>query len=211
MTKLFQDVQNRFFQVLDELPQNTRSTLQEAYELAEKEHEGQTRKAHRERPDELDPYLIHPLRVSLILMQELGLLDRTALVSAVLHDVIEDGVTRPSVSDIGIKFGEEIAATVLLLSKPDEFNTGTHDPALLKPYHESFFSAPLHVRLVKLSDRLDNLREILLVDRRKFQLRYLTETRDVYLPLAEQTSKMLFGELKLKCMQLEELLQATSA
>jgi (p)ppGpp synthase/HD superfamily hydrolase len=196
-------IQTNYFAAISALPEETRDTLRFAYELAEKEHSGQLRKLHRNRT-ERDPYLIHPLRVSLILMHELRLRDRTSLASAVLHDVIEDGVSRPTVENLESKFGEEIASTVDYLSKPE--GAAGVDSKELHQYHESFFSAPLHVRMVKLADRLDNMRETLLVDIPRFQNRYLKETREIYLPLAEITNAYYCEQLEMLCSELESLL-----
>lgn len=203
-----QKVQERFFAALKDLDDETVDMVQRAYQLAEREHEGQLRKEHKARPDDRDPYLIHPLRVSLILMSELRIADKTAITSAVLHDVVEDGNSRPTITDIRNEFGSEIAETVEYLTKPDEVGGIPHTPESLMPYHESFHHAPLHVRLVKLSDRLDNLRETLLVDRPKFQHRYLRETREVYLPLAAKTSLYFTEHLNELCMRLESMLVA---
>ena len=82
----FEDVRMKFDNAVQKLEPSTQATLNEASKLAEKEHQGQTRKQHAARPNEVDPYLIHPLRVSLILMEELGLCDKTSLASAILHD-----------------------------------------------------------------------------------------------------------------------------
>ncbi len=204
-TKSFQEVQSTFHEFVNSLDKKTISVIKAAYDLAEKEHEGQLRKEHKHRPGDQDPYFIHPMRVSLVLMKELQLRDVTAIASAVLHDVVEDGNSRPTIEDIHKQFGEEIGRTVDYLTKP-EVSTGESDPDKLVPYHESFFSAPLHVRLVKLSDRLDNLRETFLVDRPKFQQRYLKETRDVYIPLASQTSFYFTNELSKLCDQLAAIL-----
>ncbi|MBX9689393.1 MAG: HD domain-containing protein [Candidatus Obscuribacterales bacterium] len=201
---LFNDVKDEFSKALSLLSRNSQAVMQSAYELAEKEHQGQVRKLHKGRQDE-DPYLIHPLRVALILMNELQLQDITVLASAVLHDVVEDGVSRPSIDDISKRFGVEIGLSVNYLTKPDLSESPAKELAMDR-YHASFESAPLHVRLVKLSDRLDNLRECCLVDRPKFQNRYLNETRQIYLPLAEQTSLYFSRQYIELCARLEKLL-----
>ncbi len=201
----FEQVQRSFISSVEKLEPQTNVLMMKAYELAELEHQGQKRKQHKGRAEEdLDPYLIHPLRVSLILMNDLHLCDQTALTAALLHDVVEDGNSRPQISDIESKFGPRIAETVAFLTKPE--NVTDAGDQNLKEYHDSFFSSPLHVRLVKLADRLDNLRESLLVDRPKFQQRYLKETRTVYLPLAKQTSFFFFDNLNRLCQKLESLL-----
>lgn len=192
------------------LGKQSATTMQSAFDLAEKEHEGQVRKQHVSRQNETDPYLIHPLRVCLILMNELQLLDVTSLAAAVLHDVVEDGNSRPSIEDIRSSFGDSIATTVNYLTKPDCPEGQKHTAESLRPYHESFYDAPLHVRLVKLSDRLDNLRETLLIDRPIFQQRYLLETQEIYLPLAAQTS-LFFHAQYIELLKRLETMLAKSA
>ncbi len=205
--KSFEEVKKTFHDIVNSLDHEAKSVILTAYKLAETEHEGQLRKEHKDRPGDRDPYLIHPMRVSLVVMNELKLRDVTAIASAVLHDVVEDGNSRPSLESIHKEFGDAIGTTVGYLTKP-EFGEAEPDASKLIPYHESFFSAPLHVRMVKLSDRLDNLRESLLVDRPKFQHRYLKETREIYIPIAKQTSTYFTDELNRHCDQLAELLGA---
>jgi (p)ppGpp synthase/HD superfamily hydrolase len=203
----FDDIRQEFFGAVDKLEPAARQTLHAAYELAEKEHQGQLRKQHKSRPAERDPYLIHPLRVSLVLIKELNLCDVTALASAVLHDVVEDGNSSPTVDDLSAAFGADIAETVRYLTKP-RAESSADKPTALRPYHESFFRAPLVVRLVKLADRLDNMREAVLVDQPSFQTRYLRETREIYIPLARQTSLFYAAQLKTLCDKLECCLPA---
>ena len=207
----FKATRERFFQALEKLEPDTVKVVKAAYDLAEKEHEGQSRKEHKTRPGDLDPYLIHPLRVSLIVMSELSLADVTAVTSAVLHDVVEDGNSRPTIDDIRLQFGDAIAEAVDYLTKPEAVEGEKHTPESLLPYHQSFFTAPLHVRLVKLSDRLDNLRESLLVERPQFQKRYLWETREVYLPLAKHTSTFFAENYEELCFRLESLINQQAA
>jgi (p)ppGpp synthase/HD superfamily hydrolase len=203
----FDDIRQEFFAQVEKLEDQTRDSLHAAYSLAEKEHAGQLRKLHKNR-NEQDPYLIHPMRVALILLKEAKICDRIAVSSAVLHDVVEDGNSNPTIEDIAAAFGKDIAETVNYLTKPDQEEG---DFEALNRYHESFFNAPLLVRLVKLSDRLDNIRETLLIDRPKFQIRYLKETREVYLPLAKSTSLYYAAELSSVCDKLESLISAGSS
>lgn len=203
MSSSLTEIKKKFFEALEDLQKDSSDLLNSAFALAEKEHQGQLRKLHRQR-DDRDPYLIHPLRVALILMQELKLRDKTSIAAAVLHDVIEDGNSRPTVQNLQAAFGEDIAFAVNFLSKPEGAN-GTESEALHR-YHESFFQAPLHIRLVKLADRLDNIRETLLVDIPRFQHRYLKETREIYIPLAEETNAYYCEQLRDRCFELERLL-----
>jgi (p)ppGpp synthase/HD superfamily hydrolase len=205
----FDEVLQEFTSALSKLSESTRQTLQEAFELAASEHSGQLRKEHKGRAGQQDPYLIHPLRVTLILINELGLSDLTALAAALLHDVVEDGHSCLTIEDIAGSFGREVAETVHYLTKP-KVEAGISEAVSLRPYHESFRTAPLAVRLVKLADRLDNMREAILVDKPVFQSRYLSETREIYLPLARQTSLVYAVELEALCHKLENVLVINS-
>ena len=175
--------------------------LTQAIEFAEIEHDGQFRKSHDDTPDHQDPYLIHPLRTALILLDELNITDTTALAAAILHDVVEDGNSKPTIGDIAVKFGDQIAAAVNSLSKTEK-NTRVLQGSL-QQYYVDLEKAPLHVRLVKLADRLDNARECLMVLDPRFQFRYFRETRKLYLPLAKKTSSYFERQLAELCDQLE--------
>src|ERR1051326_8418031 len=122
-----------------------------AYELAEAVHARQMR-------DEGTPYILHPLRVAMSLVAELDIHSPKLICSALLHDVIEDSpeyyaagpVTR---ANIAAGFGEEVAEVVWLLTKFEEVTL----PAYLAAIEAA---AATGAPLVKLCDRLDNLRSI---------------------------------------------------
>src|SRR5712692_6475111 len=82
-----------------------------AYEVAQVAHSGQTR-------DEGTPYIVHPIRVAVSLVDELNLYSPKLICSALLHDVIEDSdITRDDVTEM---FGEQIAEIVWLLTKLED-------------------------------------------------------------------------------------------
>jgi len=86
--------------------------LQEAYEFAVKCHKGQVRKSSN------IPYITHPIQVVHILSHVVGIKDEDVLITAVLHDVVEDcGI---SVEEIEEKFGSRVAKNVNYLSRPDK-------------------------------------------------------------------------------------------
>src|SRR2546423_6859475 len=85
--------------------------VRRAYEVARTAHSGQTR-------DEGTPYIVHPIRVAVSLVDELKLYSPKLICSALLHDVIEDSaITR---EDVLRMFGEQIAEVVWLLTKLEE-------------------------------------------------------------------------------------------
>jgi GTP pyrophosphokinase len=163
------------------------ATVRRAYELAEAVHKQQMR-------DEGTPYILHPLRVALALVEELNLTRPALICSALLHDVIEDSpdhcpdgpVTR---ADIAAGFGEEIAEIVWLLSK---FADVTLPAYLAAIESRAATGAPV----VKLCDRLDNLRSLTRSPKIGKIRDYIRTTEIFYLPMAARTNRYLYGELK---------------
>lgn len=190
---------------VDDLQHPKRVLLTRALALAETVHEGQFRKPSKLDPDLREPYIVHPMRVALILFEELGLKDTEAICAAILHDVVEDSAGRITTSDLERKFGRIIALMVSVLTKPVPDKKIPRE-AQLKTYHERIAQAAVPTRLVKLADRLDNMRECVGCNDPAFQQRYLEETRNEYLPIAEATDDYLYEELSNLCNRLEETL-----
>src|SRR5262249_54463802 len=134
--------------------------VRRAYEVAQAAHAGQMR-------DEGTPYIVHPTRVALCLVDELGLYSPTLICSALLHDVIEDSdVTR---EDIEESFDEDIAEIVWLLTKFEEVS--------LREYLARIEAArETGAAIVKLCDRLDNLRSVIHTPRIEKKRRYIRTT-----------------------------------
>jgi GTP diphosphokinase / guanosine-3',5'-bis(diphosphate) 3'-diphosphatase len=157
-----------------------------AYEVAAAVHATQMR-------DEGTPYILHPLRVALALVDELAITQPTLICSALLHDVIEDSpahyargaVTR---ADIAGWFGEEIAEIVWLLSKFDDVTL----PAYLAAIEAA---ASTGAPIVKLCDRLDNLRSLTRSPKVDKIRRYIRTTEIFFLPMARRTNRYLNAEL----------------
>lgn len=160
--------------------------IRRAYEVAEAVHATQMR-------DEGTPYILHPLRVAVSLVDELDITSPTLICSALLHDVIEDSpdyyahgpVTR---ADIAQWFGEEIAEIVWLLSKFDDVTL----PAYLAAIEAA---AATGAPVVKLCDRLDNLRSLTRSPKVDKIRRYIRTTEIFFLPMARRTNPYLHGEL----------------
>lgn len=155
------------------------SEVEAAYRLAEVAHSGQTR-------DEGTPYIIHPLRVAISLVTEADTTSRDLVCSALLHDVIEDSeVTR---EEIAGRFGESVAEVVWLLTKFEDTRLSDYLAAIEA-------RAETGAPLVKLCDRLDNLRFLARSPKLEKQRRYVYATETFYLPFAERTHPRLHGEL----------------
>lgn len=123
-------------------------SLKIAYLKAEYAHKDQKRRNGR-------PYITHPLRVAIILAGELNIKDTNTLIMALLHDVVED--TPVTIEEIQQLFGETIAEGVKLLTKADDFKENIEKQ---RKYFWHLKRAPKNVQLVKLADRLDNMRDL---------------------------------------------------
>ena len=150
-----------------------------AYEVAEGAHEGQMR-------DEGTPYILHPVRVAVSLVDELEIHSPRLISSALLHDVIEDSpLTRQQIAEL---FGEDVAEIVWLLTKFDDVSL----PAYLNAIEAA---SDAGAAIVKLCDRLDNLRFLAHSPRAEKKRRYIHTTEAFYLPMAARTNKYLYDEL----------------
>jgi len=162
------------------LNQQQIDTVRHAYEVAANSHFGQKR-------DEGTPYIVHPVRVAVSLVDELNLYSATLVCSALLHDVIEDSdVTREAIRQM---FNDEIAEIVWLLTKLEEVRLSEYLARIEAAAHTG---API----VKLCDRLDNLRSVAHTPKLEKKRRYIRTTEDLYLPMAARTNRYLHDELR---------------
>jgi guanosine-3',5'-bis(diphosphate) 3'-pyrophosphohydrolase len=123
------------------------SIVLKAISFAAERHHGQMRKNKR------TPYFAHPVRVMLNVLREFGESDPETLAAAVLHDTIEDTTT--DYDDILRHFGDNVARWVALLTKDKRMA----EEAREDDYFAGLARAPRPVKLVKISDTLDNLRD----------------------------------------------------
>ncbi|MDG1296678.1 MAG: RelA/SpoT family protein [Saprospiraceae bacterium] len=149
--------------------------LRHAYELAVEAHSKQRRKSG-------EPYILHPIEVARICSEEIGL-GPTAVICALLHDVVED--TPVTLVQIKEMFGERVAKIVDGLTKLD----GSYDSG--SPQAENFKKVlstlveDVRVVLIKMADRLHNMRTLGAMPRHK-QLKIAAETTYIYSPLAHR-------------------------
>lgn len=118
-----------------------------AISYAARRHRGQTRK------DGVTPYAAHPMRVMLSVLREFGEADPETLAAAVLHDTIED--TSTDFDAVAEEFGAKVAGYVALLTKDKRLPEEEREDR----YFEGLAGAPRPVRLCKIADTLDNLRD----------------------------------------------------
>ena len=180
--------------VLEEyLPKEEIDLVKRAHKIAEKAHSGQFRKSG-------EPYISHPLSVALILA-ELKL-DYFCIVAAILHDCIEDtSVTKDDVSD---QFGEQVAHIVEGVSKLTnlEFTSSTQKQAQNFQKLILAMSKDMRVMIIKLADRLHNMRTIDSMSEEKKILK-AKETSELHVPIAKRLGLHSIGvELDDICFQI---------
>jgi GTP diphosphokinase / guanosine-3',5'-bis(diphosphate) 3'-diphosphatase len=156
---------------VDDLPD-----LEKAYSLAVDAHKYQRRKTG-------EPYIFHPIEVARICFEEIGL-GPTALVCALLHDVVED--TDVTLEEIRTMFSDKVAKIVDGLTKLDgSYNDTTSPQAENFKKVISTLVVDVRVVLIKMADRLHNLRTIHGQPIHK-QLKIAGETSYIYIPLAHR-------------------------
>ena len=152
-------------------------TLNKAYEFALKAHKTQKR-------DEGVPYIIHPVAVANILTDLK--LDSATITTGLLHDTIED--THATYNTIKEEFGQEVADLVDGVTKISEFENQAVQNSKAENFRKLILatSKDIRVLLVKIADRLHNMRTISFVKDKNKQIRKATETMEIYAPLADR-------------------------
>lgn len=147
-----------------------------AYDYSFRAHEGQKRKSG-------DPYFIHPAAVAGIIADLK--LDIASVCAGLLHDVVED--TLATVEDIEREFGSEIAFLVDGVTKLSKINFTSREDRQAENFRKMVVAMARDIRvlLVKLCDRLDNMRTLDAM-RPEAQERIARETMDIYAPLANR-------------------------
>jgi len=155
-------------------PRTNEKMLREAYAFGEEMHEGQFRHSG-------EPYFTHPVAVTMILADQQ--MDDATLVTALLHDTIED--TKASFSEVERRFGREIAELVDGVTKLTNIQLTSSQTKQAENFRKLFMamSRDLRVMLVKLADRLHNMRTIKSMRPDK-QAQKARETMDIFAPLA---------------------------
>lgn len=152
------------------------NSVRRAYFYAEQAHDGQFRRSG-------EPYVTHPLAVANILCDMH--MDHQSLMAAMLHDVIED--TGVSKSAIKGQFGDTVADMVDGVSKLNKITFSSHAEAQAENFQKMALAMArdLRVILVKLADRLHNMRtlDVLSPEKRR---RIARETLDIYAPIANR-------------------------
>lgn len=159
------------------LKKGDRELVRTAFEMAADAHKEMRRKSG-------EPYILHPLAVAQICVEEIGLGVRSAI-CALLHDTVED--TEVTLEDVSREFGNEIAHIVDGLTKIStviDSSTSTAQAENFKKILLTLADDP-RVILIKLADRLHNMRTLDSMSREK-QLKIASETVFIYAPLAHR-------------------------
>ena len=150
--------------------------VREAYRFSDSSHLGQFRTSG-------EPYISHPIAVAEICVG--WRLDADALMAALLHDVMED--TEVTKQQMVERFGTQVAELVDGLSKLDKVEFASREQAQAESFRKMLLAMARDVRviLIKLADRLHNMRTLGAVERAK-QRRVAAETLDIYAPIANR-------------------------
>src|SRR5205085_3619642 len=157
-------------------PDVDRPLLARAFEFASRAHEGQERRSGED-------FIHHPFGAAKI-CAELRLDDET-IAAALLHDVVED--TDVELEDVRSEFGDEVAKLVEGVTKLTRVQFQSREQAEAENYRKLIvaMAADVRVILIKLADRLHNLRQIEYLGKQK-QVQKAKETLEVYAPLAHR-------------------------
>jgi len=177
-------------------PKGDTTLVEAAYRMAAGAHRGQKR-------DNGDPYIIHPVAVAEILAGYR--LDVGSIATALLHDVIEDtGISR---AELERRFGAEVAGLVDGVTKLTRLELQSDRTKQAENFRKLVLamSRDIRVLLVKLADRLHNMRTLHFIEQVPRRQRIARETMDIYAPLAErigmdavktELQTLAFGELE---------------
>lgn len=170
----------RFEDILDKVerykPDFDEELLQKAYIFSAREHRGQVRSSG-------EPYLIHPLNVAYILADMR--LDETSIAVGLLHDVIEDTLTtKETLHEL---FGEQVAELVDGVTKISRYAYVSKEEQQAETFRKMLLAmvSDLRVVLVKLADRLHNMRTLQFLPEEK-RIAVAKETMEIYAPIANR-------------------------
>jgi len=161
--------------------------VRKAYEFSQKHHQGQTRASG-------EPYLVHPLGVALVLAEMK--MDPVAVAAGLLHDSVED--TSVTIVDIRKEFGEQVAHIVEGVTKISQIDFATREEQQAENLRKMMLAMvdDIRVVLIKLADRLHNMRTLEHLDPER-QQKIAKETLEIYGPIAHRLGMgKIRGELE---------------
>jgi GTP diphosphokinase / guanosine-3',5'-bis(diphosphate) 3'-diphosphatase len=174
------------------MPDADEALLKKGYLFAERSHQGQKRSSG-------EPYIVHPINVAATLIKLR--LDLDSIISGLLHDVVEDCEVEPE--EIEKEFGTDIAQIVVGLTKISKIKFKTREENQAENFRKMVvaMAKDLRVIMVKLADRMHNMRTLQYVSEEK-QKKIAQETLDIYVPLASRLGiNSVKGELEDLCLR----------
>jgi guanosine-3',5'-bis(diphosphate) 3'-pyrophosphohydrolase len=158
------------------------NVIEQSFLLAKEAHTGQKRHTG-------EPYITHPVAVATILAEMR--MDPATIMAAIMHDVIED--TYVEKSEIAEKFGKEVADIVDGVTKLTQINFESHVQAQAENFRKMVMAMARDIRviLVKLADRLHNMRTIICLPPKK-RRRIAIETLEIFAPIANRLGMHAF-------------------
>jgi guanosine-3',5'-bis(diphosphate) 3'-pyrophosphohydrolase len=168
-------------------PADDLELIRKAYEFSQKNHAGQARASG-------EPYLVHPLGVALVLAEMK--MDPVAVAAGLLHDSVED--TSVTIVDIRKEFGEQVAHIVEGVTKISQIDFATREEQQAENLRKMMLAMvdDIRVVLIKLADRLHNMRTLEHLDPER-QQKIAKETLEIYGPIAHRLGMgKIRGELE---------------
>jgi len=159
------------------IPEKEIDTILTALNFSQDAHNNQKRKSG-------EPFINHPIEVSKILASIK--LDSSSIVSGLLHDTIED--TEISIKEIDKNFGEEVANLVQGLTKINQYSLKINNLKFGENYRKLLLATTkdLRIILIKLADRLHNMKTLDFLDDHHKKISISLETLEIYAPLAQR-------------------------
>jgi guanosine-3',5'-bis(diphosphate) 3'-pyrophosphohydrolase len=174
------------------LPDADLPMLKKCYEFAEKMHAGVKRSSG-------EPYIIHPLNVAGTLVKLK--MDQDSIMAGLLHDTVEDCDVLPE--DIAKMFGQNVAQIVVGCTKISKIKFKTKEESQAENFRKMVvaMAQDLRVIIVKLADRMHNMRTLQYMTKEKQQAK-AQETLDIYVPLASRLGiNSVKGDLEDLCLR----------
>jgi guanosine-3',5'-bis(diphosphate) 3'-pyrophosphohydrolase len=164
-------------QILAYNPGADTASVEKAYDFARRKHEGQKRSSG-------EPYYTHPVEVAEILTDLK--MDTATIKTAILHDTLED--TPTTYDELTKEFGADVATLVSGVTKLTKIESQTVEGKQAENFRKLVLaiSEDIRVLLVKLADRLHNMRTLHHIEKVEKRRRIARETLEIYAPLAER-------------------------
>jgi GTP pyrophosphokinase len=168
-------------------PNDDLEIVRKAYEFSQKYHSGQSRASG-------EPYLVHPVEVACVLAEMK--MDPISIAAGLLHDSVED--TSVTIVEIRKEFGEQVAHIVEGVTKISKIDFATREEQQAENLRKMMLAMvdDIRVVLIKLADRLHNMRTLEHLDPER-QQKIARETLDIYAPIAHRLGMgKIRGELE---------------